>query len=98
MDSSKASYWTQAELHYRPTSQSAVPACCVPGPMLCAVRKPTRIASGGCSSRSASHREVERQEIGDVCFGWPLRQLGEHMQEICVRFDVARAAREHQAI
>jgi hypothetical protein len=98
MDSCKASFWTQTEFDYRLASHRLRLPCCVPGPMLCAVRKPTRIASSGCSRRSGSHREAERQKIGDVCFGRPLRQLGEHMQEICIRFDVARPAREHQAV
>src|SRR6202051_642423 len=43
-------------------------------------------------------RVVERQQVSDVGIGRTLRQFGEHVQQVCVRFDVAGAASQHQAI
>lgn len=41
---------------------------------------------------------VERQQVGDVGIGRTLRQFGEYVQQVCVRFDAASAAAQRQAV
>lgn len=52
--------------------------------------------SGRCCFDLLLSGVIEWQQIRDVGVGRALRQLGEHMQEIVIRLDVAGTARQHK--
>jgi hypothetical protein len=54
--------------------------------------------SSGVTRCSCELREVEGQQVADIGAGRTLWQLGEHMQEIGVRLDVAGPSGERRTV
>ena len=42
--------------------------------------------------------EVKRQQVSNIGIRCTLWQFGEHVQQVRIRLDITRAAREHQAV